>query len=1150
MGKAKLTGRKASSNGPDLFGSVGNGRRRILILPRQLSEEAASNFLKGSKQDRAYEIIKIWADLEQNGHLNKKETALDAGFLHEVLGEALGYRTITQSPDSYDLERNFSVPGNGTADGALGEFGTGRAPHAVATVELKGAVTDLDRDRFNGRTAVQQCWDYLKFLPNCPWGIVSNFTTIRLYHRDKTPLSYHEFHLRELRNRDRFNEFYCLFERGAFLPSPLGQEPRAIRLLRTTDTQRYEVGDKLYQEYSDNRYQLIQHLHHTLGKPLPAAIHIAQKLLDRIIFIAFCQDRDLLPEKIIESAWSTSPLFRKAANQRWRNFLELFRAVDHGNGDPNGIEKGYNGGLFRFDPEVDELQLDDESARFFKSIGTYDFRDEINVEVLGRLFEKSVGELEKLRIGGLFGGNGDVPEPAMPKSAERKRFGTFYTPPDFTKFIVRETIGTIVRERLDAVLDAHKIKAQELNVDKPSARLAAYWKDSLLALRSIKICDPACGSGAFLIQAYDFLEEEYRNVVQNIEFHFERNPPVTLLDVPDLIVTENLYGVDVMEQAVEITQLALWIRTARQGRTLADLSKNIVWGNSLVTDPAVHPKAMNWRQTFPAVFERTEQGFDCAIGNPPWERMKVQEREFFAFSAPKIAEAVSAAKRKQLIVQLEKKNPELFQQYEEAKNTAEQTLAHVRTSGEFPLTAVGDINTYMLFAELARKIVAPSGRVGLLVPSGIATDNTTRDFFADVMASKSLIKLYDFENRRLIFPDVDGRFKFCILVLAGSALKNEDADFVFFAHSMEDLDEKKKHIALSNADIALVNPNTRTCPIFRTRRDADLTESIYRRVPVLIDKSREEGGNPWGIKFVRMFDQTNDAELFQSPEQLKKKGFKHVGNCWTKGKRRYLPLYEAKMVQAYDHRAASVVIDEANWMRQGQTEETSLVSHQNPEFVAQPRWWVEEQKIVSARGGVSRAGYLAIKDVTSATNQRTVIAAFIPNVAVVNSAPLILTGEEVTPRQAACLLANLNALPLDFVARQKVGGLHLNFFIVEQFPIFPPDRYAERCPWNKRQTLEKWISDRTMKLTCTANDMKPLADAAGFDPPIHKWNPTERAKLMAELDAAYFVLYGIERDEVEYIMSTFQGLRDAQPLLPGATRQADMILAEYDRLLK
>lgn len=541
-----------------------------------------------------------------------------------------------------------------------------------------------------------------------------------------------------------------------------------------------------------------------------------------------------------------------------------------------------------------------------------------------------------------------------------------------------------------------------------------------------------------------------------------------------------------------------------------------------------------------------EAGFDCVIGNPPWERMKLQEREFFAFSAPRIAGAVKAADRRKLIEQLKTAKPELYAAYVKAGELAERTLAHVRDAGNFPLTAKGDVNTYMVFAELAHRIVAPKGRVGLLVPSGIATDHTTREFFGKLMNSEALIRLYDFENKAPFFPDVHRSFKFSVLVFGGREVKTSKADFAFFLHDVDELEDKTRHIRLSSKDMALLNPNTHTCPVFRSRRDAELTKAIYRRVPVLVDRTRKKGGNPWGIKFVRMFDQTNDAELFLDCEELVKMGAKQDGNRWKKGRQIFLPLYEAKMVQAYDHRAAGVVIEKGNWMRQGQTEPTSPVFHQNPEFVVQPRWWVESGNVDEMIGGNVRPYYLSYKDVTSPTNQRTMIAAMIPHVAVVNSAPLVLTGDDIRPRQACCLLANLNSHAYDFVARQKVGGLHLNFFIVEQLPTFPTDRYGERCPWNKRQTLEKWISDRVLKLSCTADDLRPLGEAAGFDPPVYKWNPRERMELIDELDAAFFLLYGIDRDDAAYILGTFsRSGRDEENSMFGS---ADGVLKAYDRL--
>ncbi|MGD9688157.1 MAG: DNA methyltransferase [Phycisphaerales bacterium] len=1135
-------------------------RQRALFIPRYLREAAANQQLSGSAQDTAHAIAVRWAELESSGELAKhKETSIDTQFLDQLFCEGLGYSVKTQTPTSWQLEHKYAVPGIGTADAALGDFPAAGFPTAV--IELKDAQNDIDRDKSNGRTAVQQCWDYLNALPDCPWGIVSNFSTIRLYHRGKGNLAYEEFTLQELRERPRFNEFYCLFERGGLLRSQLGQLPRAAALLERTQRRQKEVGDDLYRSYQFQRLRLIEHLQLREGKPLDEAIRVAQKLLDRIIFIAFCEDRGLLPEKCLERAATAVPAFSRVTNPRWHNFLGLFHAVDKG-GSVKPVINAFNGGLFAPDAEIDELDLDDEPWTVgFKGFGDFDFSEEVNVEVLGHLFERSITELEKLRVGGLFalkgaveGANGhtsgstkarpgkgkarkptpatdDSPLSKMPKSAQRKRFGIYYTPPAFTGLIVERTVDALVRGRFAALAKARKVDPESREAQDPR-KLRAYWTACLECLKSLTICDPACGSGAFLIRAYDAMDAHYKAVAHGLGGAGEDLDDLRAIEesIPDLILTNNLYGVDLSREGVEITQLALWIRSARAGRTLMDLSRHIVHGNSLVTDPAVDPHALDWAKAFPHVFgEGKPGGFDCVIGNPPWEQIMLHDREFFALTHPAIATAVNAADRDAMIDALPKTNPDLHAAYQVADAKAIAMLRYVREGGDFPLTGKGRTNLYMAFAERAKMLVAPSGMVGLLVPSGIATDDSTKEFFNDLMDRKALVSLYDFENRNKVFEDVDGRFKFSAIVFHGGDFKTEQADFVFFAHDVAEVAElnKQRHIALTAADMKLLNPNTKTCPIFRTRRDANLTRAIYKRVPILIDANRKQGGNPWGITFKQgLFNQTSDAKKFTKPEVLKKSGYALQGNRWMKGKSLYLPLYEAKMVQAFDHRAASVVIETNNWMRQGQTADSSLVEHANPEYAVISRWWVK-QSLVDDELTVKAPAYLGYKRVTSATNQRTMIAAFVPKVAAANSLCLVLPNDRIELRCTACLLGNLNSFVFDYVTRQKTGAVDLNFFIVEQLPTLPPDTYADKCPWSKRETLEHWISERVLKLSCTAEDMIPLAKACEFKGSrgdgVHIWKEQERASIRAELDAAYFLLYGIERDDAEYMLSTFTG---------------------------
>jgi hypothetical protein len=1187
-----------------------------LILPRLLKDAAEDRRLDPDKLRRAHAVILRWADLETSGRLAEfNETQMQGDFLAQVFGEALEYALWHEGTEAWHCEQHHRIEGE-TPDAILGFFRQGEERKPLVIVELKGPDVHLDRDRSRGRTAVDQCWNYMvNCPPECRWGVVSNIVSFRLYERSSTKRRYEHFSLQSLRDFDTFKQFYVLFHRQGLIDQSFVGPPRAEYLLQRSSERQREVGEELYDSYSRGRADLIAELHHKRKYPLDQAVEMAQRLLDRVVFIAFCEDRGLLPEKIIARAHAVAG-FDKVANPRWRSFKALFGFIDKGN-QREGIPR-YNGGLFE-DHSVDYLDLPDEPwTNFFKSIGEYDFADEVNLDVLGHLFERSITELEKLKLTGLFGDREKAEQyAAMPQSAKRKQLGVYYTPPELTGRIVQYTVEELISERFAAA-------AVEFGISEDDARRGRtpddprYWHQCLNILRKLKIVDPACGSGAFLFQAYDVLEHRYHEVVRHLENAGEADTEKLAERIPGFILRENLYGVDLSKEAVEITQLALWIRSAAPGQLLEKLSQNIIQGNSLIHDPAVHPLGFDWREKFPEVFGDGGQnilpspgtdrrlvggrgaggegtplpspacgrgaggeggrsghdphpnplpkgegtggqrppGFDCVIGNPPWERMKLQEREFFSLPAPQIATATNAAKRRRMVEKLETENPELFARYKQALADAETALNYCRTSGHYPLTGHGDINTYAAFAELASQLVAPDGRVGLLVPSGIASDMTTKDFFASVAETNRLIRLYDFENRlKKFFPDVDNRFKFSILNFGGSAVEARRADFVFFAHQVEELEDRKRHISLSGQDIRLLNPNTRTCPIFRTRRDADLTKAIYRRVPILIDRTRKgPTGNPWGIQFKRMFDQTNDAELFREADALRAEGFRLRGNRWVKGKRVFLPLYEAKMLQAFDHRAADVVVDQSNWFRQGQTAETSLVNHQNPEYVVIPRWWVEAGAIAEQP---NLPAYLAFKNVTSPTNRRTMIASMIPRTAVGNSAPLMFVEENISPRKYLALLANLNSFALDYIARVKIGNVNLNFFLIEQFPMFTPDAYDKRCPWDGRTTLETWISERVLKLTCTAEDMLPLADACGFTSGsfkaeyggrLNKWDETQRAELMAELDAAFFHLYEIDRDDAEYILSTFKGIHDPLPLLPGGVSQAELILRKYDEL--
>ena len=317
-------------------------------------------------------------------------------------------------------------------------------------------------------------------------------------------------------------------------------------------------------------------------------------------------------------------------------------------------------------------------------------------------------------------------------------------------------------------------------------------------------------------------------------------------------------------------------------------------------------KFFHWPLEFPDVFD--QGGFDVMLGNPPWERIKLQQQEFFATRDAAIANAPNAAARTRIIHALAQTNPALFHEYEQAVHTADATGKFLRESGRCVHTAVGDINTYSIFSELTSSLVNQMGRTGIIVPTGIATDDSNKAFFGNLVESNRLVSLFDFENREKIFQDVHSSYKFCLLTIAASDIGQQKASFGFFLTNVEHLKDRLRVFSLSKDDFLRLNPNTKTCPVFRTSVDAELTTKIYKRVPVLINE--ETGENPWGVSFMRMFDMSNDSHLFRTRQQLEAEGFALWGNKMKRGEDIWLPLYEGKMCHYFNHRATKVYF---NW---------------------------------------------------------------------------------------------------------------------------------------------------------------------------------------------------------------------------------------------
>ena len=543
------------------------------------------------------------------------------------------------------------------------------------------------------------------------------------------------------------------------------------------------------------------------------------------------------------------------------------------------------------------------------------------------------------------------------------------------------------------------------------------------------------------------------------------------------------------------------------------------------------------------------------IGNPPWDRIKLQEVEWFAPRAPDLALAPTAAARRRGIQKLRDAGDPLADAFDDAKARADTLGQLMRACGDYPLLGGGDVNLYSLFVERALRLVKPDGLVGLLTPSGIYADKTAADFFKSVSTGGRVGGLFDFENRRLgtdlppFFPDVDSRFKFCALILGGEQRRFDETRCAFFLHDTAEISDADRCFPLAPSDFARVNPNTGTAPVFRTRRDADITRRIYENHPVLVDRSGGGERKVWPVRYVRMFDMTNDSHRFRTAAQLDGEGFYPVqGNRWKRGEDLYLPLYEGKMVQAFDHRAASVVVNPENLNRPAQPRDATAEEHADPNWLPDPQFWV---RLDDAEWPGHLGWTVAFKHVTAPTNVRTMIACLAPRGGFGNSLPILLpsgrTCEETQAYEESSHLvaANLNAFARDFVTRQKVQGQNLNLFIVEQLPVIASPAYDRQFG---SVTARALVRDHVLRLTYTAHDMAPLAHDLGYDGPPFPWDAEQRRHLRARLDALYFHLYGLSRNDASYVLDTFPILRREDEKAIGHYRTRDMILAYMNAL--
>ena len=593
-----------------------------------------------------------------------------------------------------------------------------------------------------------------------------------------------------------------------------------------------------------------------------------------------------------------------------------------------------------------------------------------------------------------------------------------------------------------------------------------------------------------------------------------------------------------------------------QGASIAAANALLVQARAL----AARERFFHWWTAFPTVFKADGGGgFDAVIGNPPWDRIKLQEVEWFAEREPAIALQARAADRKTLIAEQRKKSTPLAAQYAEATERAEANARVLGKSGDYPLLGGGDVNLYSLFVERAQALADPAGLVALLTPSGIAADKGAAEFFKSIATTQRLGALFDFENKKVFFPDIHASFKFCTLVFGGAQRQFDKTRCAFYLHSLDELDDPARVLELGADDFALVNPNTGAAPIFRSQRDADITTHFYRVHPVLVkqgEASESLGRRPdlrvWPVKYLRMFDMTNDSALFVTQAELVKQGFEPAAlNRWRKSKVEAVPLYVGRMVHQYDHRHASVMVNEENLHNAALGATLDSVRKSDPGTFPTPQYWVHADAVPEA---LRNDWALGFRDIARATDVRTMIASIVPTTAAGNTLPLLVGNDAPLPAAAACLLlANLNSLALDYVARQKAQSTHLNWYIVEQLPVIAPERFETSIGGVK---IADFIRDQVLHLSYTAHDLAPFArdlghvHADGSVKPPFVWNDEDRRARLAALDGLFFHLYGLSEDDAAYMLDSFPIVREQDEAAFGRFRTKEDVIAALQRISK
>ena len=572
-----------------------------------------------------------------------------------------------------------------------------------------------------------------------------------------------------------------------------------------------------------------------------------------------------------------------------------------------------------------------------------------------------------------------------------------------------------------------------------------------------------------------------------------------------------------------------------------------------VTRLARQYRFFHWHLEFPGIFTvpddgRAESstgwtgGFSCVVGNPPWERVKIQDKEFFGNAGrPDIERAGTAAIRKTMIDKLGDTDPDLYAAYLAALRQSDGTAHLLLKSGRYPFTGQGDVNTYSVFAETMRTITGPDGAAGIITPTGLATDKTTAPFFADTLSNQRLYAFYDFENEAKIFRDVDHRVRFAATIMTGAQRAVKRTKFAFLSRHISDVPQRRFQLAAK--EVLALNPNTGTLPMFRSRKDADITLGIYSRHPVLI-RDDDPDGNPWGLSFGTLFHMANDSGLFHTADDLADAKFN--GWSYTRGNKEYVPLYEAKMLSHFDHRFSTYKDATQAQLNVGALPRLTDEQHDDPEVEPLARYWVERSEVdAKLEDRWDRKWLLGWRDIARASDSRT----FMPSVFPASAAgdKFLLAMPEM-PVWGYVLHATWSSIAFDYVARQKLSSASMKYFIVKQLACPLPEEFQSPAPWRHSEHLATWLKPYALELAYTSRRLGPYAEDLGDAGPPFRWDAERRALLRADLDAGFLHIYGLGRHEAEHVLDSFLVVRKYEEKDFGEFRTKRLVLEAYDRM--